>query len=158
MTTNAITHLNFTDGKAREALNFYADVFAGDVLVHTYEEFGMPASAPDAARLAYGQVAADSGFLIMAYDIPSTQSDTISGDATFVRRERGVTFTNQPSFVSLRAGSLDEVQSLWDKLVVDGDVVETLSASNWSAGFGMLTDKFGVTWILNVHQEVLQSA
>jgi len=142
MTVNAITHHNFHD-----------EVFSGDVLVHTYEEFGMPAGAPDAARLAYGQVAANSGFLIMAYDIPGGTPDTSSSDRAFVRRENGVTLTNQPTFVSLRAGSLTEVQSLWEKLVVGGDVVENLTASTWSAGFGMLTDKFGVTWILSVHQD-----
>ena len=152
MTINAITHLNFTDGQASDALNFYADVFDGEVLVHTYEEFGMPGGAPDAARLAYGQVAADSGFLIMAYDIPGPASEDDS-PAPFTQRVQGVTFTNQPSFVSLRAGSLEETQTLWDKLVVAGKVVEPLAASNWSAGFGMLTDKFGVTWILNVHQD-----
>lgn len=25
-----------------------------------------------------------------------------------------------------------------------------LAASAWSAGFGMLTDRFGVTWVLDV--------
>ena len=153
MTIAAIAHLNFYDARAKEALDFYADVFSGTVLVHTYEEFGMPAAAPDAARLAYGQVTADSGFLIMAYDIPGAKPTTAATDPAFVRRDHGVTLTNQSSFVSLRAGSLEEVQGLWDGLVVGGTTVESLAASNWSAGFGMLTDKFGVTWILSVHQD-----
>lgn len=156
MTINAITHLNFTDGQARAALDFYADVFGGTVLVHTYEEFGMPADAPDATRLAYGQVSADSGFLIMAYDIPGSTT-VVDAAAPFVRREHGVTLTNQSSFVSLRAGSLEETRALWDALVLGGHEVEALAASNWSAGFGMLTDKFGVTWILSVHQEAPQA-
>lgn len=157
MTISAVPHLNFHDGRAQAALDFYADVFSGSVLVHTYEEFGMPADAPDAARLAYGQVTADSGFLIMAYDIPGTRIGA-AGVGDFVRRENGVTLTNQASFVSLRVGSIDETQALWDKLVVEGTTVEALSASNWSAGFGMLTDKFGVTWILSVHQESAATA
>lgn len=157
MTISAIPHLNFHNGRAQAALEFYADVFSGAVLVHTYEEFGMPAEAPDAARLAYGQVTADSGFTIMAYDIPGTKIGA-DGVGKFVRRENGVTLTNEASFVSLRVGSLEETQTLWNKLVVDGTTVEELSASSWSAGFGMLTDKFGVTWILSVHQEAAQTA
>ncbi len=29
-------------------------------------------------------------------------------------------------------------------------IVEPLAASAWSAGFGMLTDRFGVTWSISV--------
>ena len=31
--------------------------------------------------------------------------------------------------------------------------VEPLAASAWSAGFGMLTDRFGVTWSVSVAAE-----
>lgn len=38
----------------------------------------------------------------------------------------------------------------WNGLAEGGQVVEPLAASAWSPGFGMLTDRFGVTWVLDV--------
>lgn len=46
---------------------------------------------------------------------------------------------------------LDEVQRYWDALAVDATIVEPLAASAWSADFGMLTDRFGVTWTVTVN-------
>ncbi|MBC7988836.1 MAG: VOC family protein, partial [Luteimonas sp.] len=65
-------------------------------------------------------------------------------------RENGVTITDQPFFVSLRGQTLDEVQGYWDQLSSGSSIIEPLAASAWSPGFGMLTDSFGVTWILDV--------
>ena len=50
----------------------------------------------------------------------------------------------------MRGSSLDEVRGYWDRLAVGATVVEPLAASAWSPGFGMLTDRFGVTWVLDV--------
>jgi PhnB protein len=66
------------------------------------------------------------------------------------RREHGTTITDQPAFVSVRGASLDEIKRYWDGLAAGATVVEPLAASAWSAGFGMLTDRFGVTWVLDV--------
>ncbi|OLT33917.1 hypothetical protein BJF79_34075 [Actinomadura sp. CNU-125] len=43
-----------------------------------------------------------------------------------------------------------ELQGYWDALAVDAVIVDPLAASAWSAGFGMLTDRFGVTWSFSV--------
>ncbi|MET9559336.1 MULTISPECIES: hypothetical protein [Streptomyces] len=56
-------------------------------------------------------------------------------------------------FVSLRIGSLGEATTLWERLTASGAVVESLASSNWSPGFGIVTDRFGVTWLINVHEE-----
>ncbi len=61
-----------------------------------------------------------------------------------------MTITDRSFFQSLRADSLAELQPVWDVLADGATVVEPLAASAWSAGFGMLTDRFGVTWVLDV--------
>lgn len=58
--------------------------------------------------------------------------------------------TEQALFVSISSDSLEELQGYWNDLVVDAVIVEPLAASAWSAGFGMLTDRFGVTWSISV--------
>jgi PhnB protein len=148
MSITTTTHLNFR-GDARAALEFYQSVFGGEVVIATYGDFGMPAEAPGADAVVFGQATTDEGFRVMAYDIPG-QSGGSADAAGSTRRENGTTVTDQPFFVSVRGETLDEVQGYWEKLSAGASIVEPLAASAWSPGFGMLTDGFGVTWILDV--------
>ncbi|MCF6379255.1 VOC family protein [Nocardioides KLBMP 9356] len=148
MSVQTTTHLNFR-GDARAALDFYASVFGGHAVVTTYAELGMPADLPGADGVVFGLVAADNGFRVMAYDVPGETGGTLTGGAT-TRRENGTTLTDQATFVAVALDSLDEAQRHWDRLVAGGTVVEPLAASAWSPGFGMVTDRFGVTWSVSV--------
>ena len=145
MSITTTPHLNFA-GNAREALEFYATVFGGEVVASTYGQFGMPQEAPDASKIVFGSVESADGFHVMAYDVPSG-STPLAGST---RREHGMTISDQPTFVSVRGASLDEVKRYWDGLAAGATVLESLAPSAWSEGFGMLTDRFGVTWILDV--------
>jgi PhnB protein len=148
MAIQTTTHLNFR-GDARNALEFYQSVFGGHLVIKTYADFGVPAHAPGADKVVFGLIATDNGFRAMGYDIPGqTEGGIASGGST--RRENGVTITDQSLFVSISADSLEEIQRNWDALVVGSTIVEPLATSAWSAGFGMLTDRFGVTWIVSV--------
>jgi PhnB protein len=147
MTITTTTHLNFA-GTAREALEFYAEVFGGTATFATYGDFGMPAEAPGADKIVFGRVSAEGGFRLMAYDIPGATDAAATAGTT--RRENGVTLTDRTFLQSLQAESLDELRGYWDALAEGATIVEPLAASAWSAGFGMLTDRFGVTWVLDV--------
>lgn len=148
MTITTTTHLNFT-GDARAALEFYQSVFGGQLVINTYGDFGMPKDVPGADNVVFGQVTSENGFRVAAYDIPGTTGGS-ADNAGSTRRENGVTITDQPFFVAVTGETLEEVQSYWDKLAVGAAIVEPLAASAWSAGFGMLTDGFGVTWVVSV--------
>lgn len=146
MSITTTTHLNFR-GDARAALERYRSVFGGRLTITSYADVGMPADAPGASAVVFGQVESDSGFRIMAYDIPGEAG--IPAPAR-TRREQGMTITDQSSFVSVRGETLEEVRAYWDRLSDGAVVVEALAASPWSPGFGMLTDAFGVTWVVDV--------
>ena len=148
MSITTTTHLNFR-GDARAALEFYRSVFGGDLSIATYGDFGMPAEAPGASNVVFGQLESENGFRVMAYDIPG-EDGGLAANAGTTRRENGVTLTDQPFFVSVRGDALDEVQGYWEALSAGASIIEPLAASAWSPGFGMLTDRFGVTWILDV--------
>jgi PhnB protein len=148
MSITTTTHLNFR-GDARAALEFYQSVFGGRVTIATYGDFGMPEDAPGVHNVVFGQVDTDGGFRVMAYDIPG-QAGGSADWAGSTYRENGATITNQPFFVAVRGETLDEVRGYWTALAAGGSIVEPLTASAWSPGFGMLTDSFGVTWILDV--------
>ncbi|WP_394253513.1 VOC family protein [Arthrobacter pityocampae] len=148
MSIQTTTHLNFR-GDARQALDFYQSVFGGHTVLNTYADFGMPAELPGADKIVFGLVAADNGFRVMGYDIPGQSGGGLAGGGS-TRRENSTTVTDQALFVSLASATLDELQGYWDALAVDAVIVEPLAASAWSAGFGMLTDRFGVTWSASV--------
>ena len=147
MAITTTTHLNFR-GDARAALEFYQSVFGGHLTLVTYGDFGMPKELPDADKVVFGQVTADNGFSIMAYDVPSQAPACAPAAAT--TRENGMTLTGERFFVSVRGETADEVSTLWDKLSDGAEIIEKFGPSQWAPGFGMLTDRFGVTWILDV--------
>ncbi len=146
ITTN--THLNFR-GDARAALEFYQSVFGGHLTVVAYSDFGMPADLPDAGNVVFGQVTADNGFTILAYDVPGHAVP--AAPLTRTTRENGLTLTGERFFVAVGGDSAEEVEVLWEKLSDGAQVVEKFGPSAFSPGFGMLTDRFGVTWILQVN-------
>ncbi|MBK8139500.1 MAG: VOC family protein [Anaerolineae bacterium] len=148
MSVNAVTHLNF-GGNARQALGFYHSVFGGNLSIMTYADFGAPKDTPGADQVVWGQVAADSGFRVMAYDVPmAEQPPQLSEPST--RRENGMTITRDSFFISLRGADVDEISRLWEKLSVGAVIVEPIAQSQWSPLFGMLTDRFGTTWVVDV--------
>ncbi|WP_344620627.1 VOC family protein [Dactylosporangium salmoneum] len=162
MSITTTAHLNFR-GNAREALEFYRSVFGGEIMVITYGDFGMPKELPDAGKVVWGQVAAEDGFRVMAYDVPgqagagtapapsaSALSAPLSAAAPSTRREHGMTLTGEPFFLSVRGETVEEVGALWEKLADGATVVEAYGPAQWAPAFGMLTDRFGITWILDV--------
>lgn len=136
MTLATTTHLNFA-GQARAALEFYAGVFGGTPVIMTYGamEQAERASSPD--DVIWGQVASDDGFRIMAYDVQSGR-DHDPGRHAF--------------YVSVRGTAVDEIQARWDALAEGATIVQPIGPSPWSPAYGMLTDRFGITWILDVAQ------
>jgi PhnB protein len=128
------THLNFR-GQARDALASYQSVFGGHPMVVTYKDAGAVQNPAEADQVMWGQVTSDAGFSIMAYDVPSRLSYA-PGEI--------------PVFVSVRGDSADEITGYWDKLIEGATVIQDLAPSGWSPLYGMLKDKFGVTWALDV--------
>ncbi|MCT9933390.1 VOC family protein [Planotetraspora sp. A-T 1434] len=137
MSVNVVTHLNFR-GDARAALTFYQSVFGGDVAVVTYKDAGNVQEPSEADQVMWGQVAADNGFRVMAYDVPSRQPWN-QGENAF--------------FVSLRGEAAEEIRAYWEKLTDGATVLQPLGPAQWAPLYGMLKDRFGVTWVVDVVSE-----
>jgi PhnB protein len=62
--------------------------------------------------------------------------------------------TGQPSFqgfaLSLSVTNVAEAERLFSALAEGGQVQMPLATTFWSPRFGMLTDRFGVAWMINV--------
>ena len=134
MTVNAVTHINFT-GDARAALEFYRSVFDGDLTILTYQDMHNVQQPDQADQVMWGQVTADNGFAVMAYDVPAGRP-----------YDKGV----DPFYESLRGETVEEVTEIWKKLSDGAAIVQPLGPAPWTPAYGMLTDRFGVTWVVDV--------
>ncbi|MGW5456197.1 VOC family protein [Nocardia sp. NPDC003979] len=152
MTLSTVAHLNF-HGQARPSLEFYQSVFGGELTLATYADFGMPAELPGATNVVFGQVLADNGFRVMAYDVPGHDTAAATPAAPTTRRENGTTITEERFFLSVSGESVAEVGALWERLADGATIIEAFGPARWAPAFGMLGDRFGVTWILDVATE-----
>ncbi len=134
MSIRTVTHINF-QGQARAALSFYQRVFGGQLTMVSYADAGNLQQAEDAERILWGQVTGDDGIAVMAYDVPAAQT-WHPGENAF--------------FVSLRGDDRDAVGLLWDRLSDGATILHALAPSPWSPLYGMLRDRFGVTWVVDV--------
>ncbi|MFS0704988.1 VOC family protein [Cellulomonas sp. 179-A 9B4 NHS] len=134
MSITTTTHLNFR-GDARAALELYGRVFGGDVTVVTYADAHAAQDPAEADQVMWGQVVSPDGFHVMAYDVPGR-----------LPHERGV----NAFFVSVRGTDADEVTARWTALADGATVVQDLGPAGWAPLYGMLVDRFGVTWVLDV--------
>ncbi len=135
MTVTVTPHVNFR-GDARAALEFYRSATGGSLTIVTYKDLGSQQRPEEADKVMWGQVSADNGFTIMAFDVPSAREFS-----------RG----NESFFVSLRGTGADEIGAVWEQLSAGATIIQPLGPAPWGAPlYGMLTDKFGVTWVLDV--------
>lgn len=127
-------YLNFR-GDARAALEFYRDVFGGDLVASTFTDLGMDVGPAESGWIMHGQLTTSSGFTLMCSDVP-TAMPWRQGENSFS--------------VSLSGDARDELTGYWDRLAEGADVQEPLSTAPWGDTFGMLRDRFGVAWLVNI--------
>lgn len=126
-------YLSF-DGDARQAMELYRDVFGGELRLNTFGEFGQPDA--DADKIMHGMLATPSGFTLMGADNPP-----------------GMTYSRGNNFaVSISGEDEAELRGYWEKLSSGGSVSVPLEKQMWGDVFGMCTDRFGVTWMININQ------
>jgi PhnB protein len=121
------------EGNAREAMEFYRDVFGGELVINTFGEFGNP--DPEVAdKTMHAQLETDRGFTLMASDGPPEAEMTIGDNIS----------------VSLSGDEAEELHGYWDKLSEGGSVTMPLEKQMWGDEFGMCVDRFGISWMVNV--------
>jgi len=134
MPVKSVTHINLR-GTAREALQTYHAVFGGQIALVSYKDVGRVTDPAEADEIMWGQVVAENGFHVMAYDVPNGMK-WHPGENAF--------------FVSVRGDTVDEISGYWEKLSSGSTVIQELGPAMWSPLYGMLKDRFGVTWVMDV--------
>lgn len=135
MTSRLNPYLAFS-GAARQAMEFYRDVFGGDLAMDTYGATGQAAPG-DEDKVMHAQLETTAGYTLMASDAPSGMPVRGGSDIS----------------VSLSGDDADDLRGYFTKLAEGGSVTMPLEKQVWGDEFGMCTDRFGVQWMVNISQK-----
>ena len=126
------------DGNCREAFEWYAGVFPGKILmVETFANNpDLPMATPEMldkimhARLQIGDN------ILMGSDNPG-----------------GNYQTPQSMFVQVSIREFSEARRIFGALSEGGTVTMAFDKTFWSEGFGMVTDRYNIPWMINCESE-----
>ncbi len=128
-------YISFKDN-ARQAMEFYKSVFGGKLTISTFKEFGMPHDPSEADKVMHSMLEAD-GITFMSSDTPKSMP---------VQEGARVS-------MALSGDNAAELGGYFDKLAAGGNVLMPLAKAPWGDSFGMLVDKFGIQWMVNIASE-----
>ncbi len=146
MSTTLTPYLSF-DGTTREAYAFYEKALGARIeIMMLYADMPpMPADggggetgcgdgpSPGGDGIMHGCLRLPGGTMLFAGDTPPGMP---------YEGMKGV-------MLALQYDTVDEAQGVFEALSRGGRVTMQLSPSFWSKTFGMLTDRFGVSWAVN---------
>jgi PhnB protein len=127
-----IPYLHF-NGEAEEVLNYYKDVFDGEILIiNRYGDSPMQVSDDWKNKIIHARLKFDNNIIMI--------SDSHNGQ-----------LANKEGNIQLSVEVDDEkkLEQVFNKLAEGGKVTMPLAKQFWGATFGMLRDKFGVNWMFN---------
>lgn len=122
-------------GTARDALEFYADIFGGDLHFATYAEFSRTDGPGDA--IAHGFL--DGG------PVELFGADAAAGE-TAVHIE-GV------MLALLGTAEPDVLHRWFDRLAEGGTIVDPLAPKPWQASDGQVLDRYGLQWLVGYEHD-----
>ena len=127
----------FFNGKARKAIAAYADIF--DVPIP--EMMTMAAAPPDM------EVPEDRKAWVMHCQLPIGDGSIMISDDVMA---------NSPAMdgcsVMVELPTAAEAKAIFDRLADGGEVRMPWEPTFWAAGFGTLTDRFGIRWMVGTSE------
>lgn len=131
-------YIKFNDEKCREAMNFYKDCLGGGEL--TFQTVGESPMAKEMGPEVQNRI---------------MHATFKKGDVEFfgsdMMRDKAVIGDNVG--MALNFDNKGEIETVFAKLSQGGEIFMPLEKAFWGAIFGMLTDKYGVEWMLNFQEE-----
>jgi PhnB protein len=133
METKLNPYLNFKSN-TREAMEFYHSVFGGKLLMNTFKEYHASQDPSEDNKIMHALLEADNGITLMAADTPNAMEYRPASNGS----------------ISLSGENEKELKTYFDKLSSGGTIAMPLEKAVWGDTFGMCTDKFGVSWLVNI--------
>ena len=121
------------EGNAEKAMNFYADALGGKIIeMSRYGDSPMPTDEDYKDKIIHGRVQFGDNVIMI--------SDTFKGNAVQ---------TGGNIQLSIEVSEEGKIEEVFNKMAEGGTVTMELQDTFWGARFGMLKDKFGVSWMFN---------
>jgi PhnB protein len=133
MQTKLNPYINFKNS-TREAMSFYHSVFGGKLTMSTFKEFHASQDPSEDDLIMHSVIETEDGLTLMASDTPNRMD-----------YRPGTNFG-----ISLSGDNEAELTTYFQKLSDGGVVTMPLAKAMWGDSFGMCTDKFGVSWLVNI--------
>jgi PhnB protein len=135
MSSRLNPYISFHDN-AKQAMEFYKEVFGGELVLNTFADLQAPVEPGEQDLIMHAQLETSSGYTLMASDTP--QHMDYSPGSNFS--------------VSLSGDDADgaELRGYFEKLADGGEISMPLEPAPWGDSFGMLKDKFGIQWLVNI--------
>jgi PhnB protein len=121
------------NGDARAAMEFYKTVFGGELALNTFADLG-PQEGVEGDKIMHARLETDAGYTIMASDVPPHMTYQPGKNIT----------------MSLSGDDSDLLRGYWEQLCDGGTVQVPLDKQVWGDEFGMVTDRFGIDWMVNI--------
>ena len=135
-----VPYLFFT-GNCEEALNYYKGIFGGEITtLMRWKEMPQDAAGPE--------VTSGNENKVMHARFEAGPVVLMAGDAS-----PGKTYGEGPLSLSIGLTDVAQAQRIFDGLAAGGKVEMPLADTFWGAKFGMLTDKFGIDWMINCQEK-----
>jgi PhnB protein len=134
-------YVRIDNGKCREAMEFYKDCLGGRIEIMTMGESPMAKDMP-----------AEKHGYIMHAELSNGQGITLYGSDAM--RDKVVTGDNVG--LALDCASQEEIETIFAKLSKGGEVFMPLEEAFWGGVFGMVTDRYGVEWMLNYQKKPMK--
>jgi PhnB protein len=115
-------------------MEFYHAVFGGELTHNTFAEFQASDDPAEQEKLMHAMLVTPGGLVLMAADTPNRLPYTPGDNYS----------------ISLSGEDEGELRGYWDKLSDGGTVTMPLEKAPWGDAFGMCTDRFGVSWLVNI--------
>ena len=132
MESTLVPYLNF-NGNAAEAMKFYHSILGGELKLQTFGEANMSKAPGERDMIVHAELKSGA-VLFMASDTQPSRM-TRFGDNIHM---------------SLMGGDHERLTEIFSKLSEGGSVEMPLAKQFWGDTFGMLTDKYGVHWMVNI--------
>lgn len=126
------------NGNTRQAMEFYREVFGGELEIGTIADFGSPDS-PSADKVMHARLDTPDGYTLMACDV--------------VGQVEGVPHHPGNNVAVYFGGDGGELRGYFEKLSAGGTVTMPLEKQVWGDEAGALVDQFGISWMFNITQQ-----
>ena len=128
-------YLNFP-GNCEEAFGLYQATLGGNMEISRFSEMPPDENAPpvDGNKVMHVSLHLGDGQVLMGSDVPPHMGEVVFGNH---------------AHLSVAPDSAEDAKRIFDALSDNGQVVMPLQSMFWGADFGVLIDRFGVTWMVN---------